>query len=145
MTAHGEALRGETDDDPFVESIKQDYTKVDLPAADFIRMSCASAMPMAAHATDNIVRRIRGEPLQPFGFAFAGRCVSLGRRRGILQRVTPDDVALDSFVSGWLGARLKEAICRYTTISLAIERVLPGTYTWPGKKHALASEALLTA
>ena len=34
MTAHGEALRGETHDDPFVESIKQDYTKVDLSAAE---------------------------------------------------------------------------------------------------------------
>ena len=31
MTAHGEALRSETHDDPFVESIKQDYTKVDMP------------------------------------------------------------------------------------------------------------------
>ena len=28
MTAHGEALRTETHDDPFVEGIKQDYTAV---------------------------------------------------------------------------------------------------------------------
>lgn len=122
-----------------------DGAAIDVRAAEFIRMSCAAAMPMAAHAADNVVRRIRGEALEPFGFAFAGRCVSLGRKRGILQRVTPDDVAIDSVVSGWLGARIKEAICRYTTISLAIERVLPGTYTWPGRKRALASDALLTA
>jgi len=30
MTAHGEALRTETEDDPFVESIKRDYTQVEL-------------------------------------------------------------------------------------------------------------------
>lgn len=122
-----------------------DGAAIDARAADFIRMSCASAMPMAAHAADNVVRRIRGEALEPFGFAFAGRCVSLGRKRGILQRVTPDDVAVDSVVSGWLGARIKEAICRYTTIALAVERLLPGTYTWPGRKRALAGDALLTA
>ena len=122
-----------------------DGAAIDERAAGFIRMSCAAAMPMAAHAADNIVHRIRGEALQPFGFAFAGRCVSLGRKRGILQRVTHDDVAIDSFISGWLGARIKEAICRYTTISLAIERVLPGTYSWPGRKRTLTSDALLTA
>jgi uncharacterized peroxidase-related enzyme len=33
-TAHGEALRSETHDDPFVDAIKQDYTKVELSAAE---------------------------------------------------------------------------------------------------------------
>ncbi|MBL8740667.1 MAG: FAD-dependent oxidoreductase [Myxococcales bacterium] len=122
-----------------------DGSAIDTPAASFMRMSCAAAMPMAAHAADNIVRAIRGEELEPFGFAFAGRCVSLGRKRGILQRVTPDDLPVDSFVSGWLGARIKEAVCRYTTVSLAIERLLPGTFTWAGRKRSLSSDALLTA
>jgi uncharacterized peroxidase-related enzyme len=34
MTAHGEALRAESSDDPLVEGIKEDYTKLDLPAAE---------------------------------------------------------------------------------------------------------------
>lgn len=34
MTAHGEALRTESNDDPLVEGIKQDYTKLDLAAAE---------------------------------------------------------------------------------------------------------------
>jgi len=31
MTAHGEALRTESNDDPLVEGIKRDYTQLDLP------------------------------------------------------------------------------------------------------------------
>jgi uncharacterized peroxidase-related enzyme len=34
MTAHGEALRTESNDDPLVEGIKQDYTKLELPPAE---------------------------------------------------------------------------------------------------------------
>jgi len=34
MTAHGEALRTESNDDPLVEGIKQDYTQLDLPAGE---------------------------------------------------------------------------------------------------------------
>jgi uncharacterized peroxidase-related enzyme len=34
MTAHGEALRSETHDDPLVEGLKRDYTQMDLPSAE---------------------------------------------------------------------------------------------------------------
>ena len=34
MTAHGEALRTESNDDPLVEGIKKDYTRLDLPRAE---------------------------------------------------------------------------------------------------------------
>jgi hypothetical protein len=34
MTAHGEALRTESQDDPLVEGIKQDYTNLGLTAAE---------------------------------------------------------------------------------------------------------------
>ena len=47
MTAHGEALRNETHDDPFVESIKQDYTKVDLPSAERAMLDYAVKLTVA--------------------------------------------------------------------------------------------------
>ena len=47
MTAHGEALRTETHDDPFVEAIKQDYTKVDLPAAERTMLDYAVKLTVA--------------------------------------------------------------------------------------------------
>jgi uncharacterized peroxidase-related enzyme len=34
MTAHGEALRAESDDDALVEGVKRDYTQLDLPPAE---------------------------------------------------------------------------------------------------------------
>jgi uncharacterized peroxidase-related enzyme len=47
MTAHGEALRTETHDDPFVESVKRDYTKVDLPAAERAMLDYAVKLTVA--------------------------------------------------------------------------------------------------
>jgi NADH dehydrogenase len=101
-----------------------------------LRMACATAMPMAAHAADNLTSLLRGRPLRPFGFSFFIQCISLGRRRGIVQRVGPDDAPRDFFVEGGLAARLKEAVCRFTVLSLTIERRLAGTYTWPGRRRA---------
>jgi uncharacterized peroxidase-related enzyme len=47
MTAHGEALRNETHDEPFVESIKRDYTKVDLPRAERAMLDYAVKLTLA--------------------------------------------------------------------------------------------------
>ena len=44
---HGEALRTETHDDPFVEAIKQDYTKVDLPANERAMLDYAVKLTIA--------------------------------------------------------------------------------------------------
>lgn len=105
-----------------------------------VRMACATAMPMAAHAADNLSALLRGQPLRPFSFSFFIQCISLGRRRGIVQRVAPDDTPRDFFASGGLAARLKEAVCRFTVLSLSVERRLSGTYTWPGRKRLPAVE-----
>jgi uncharacterized peroxidase-related enzyme len=47
MTAHGEALRTETHDDPFVESIKRDYTQVDLPPPERAMLDYAVKLTVA--------------------------------------------------------------------------------------------------
>lgn len=47
MTAHGEALRTETHNDPFVESLKQDYTKVNLPPAERAMLDYAVKLTVA--------------------------------------------------------------------------------------------------
>jgi uncharacterized peroxidase-related enzyme len=60
MTAHGEALRTETHDDPFVESLKRDYTKVDLPPAEREMLDYAvklTVAPSSVGAAD--VERLR--------------------------------------------------------------------------------------
>ena len=98
------------------------------------RMSCAFAMPMGAHAADNIARLLNGEDLKPFGFKFVTQCVSLGRKKGLIQFVTDDDRPLSKILTGKTGALIKELVSRYTVWMLRLE-VLFGfrLYTWPGK------------
>lgn len=47
MTAHGEALRAESKDDPLVEGIKQDYTKLNLPSAERAMLDYAVRLTVA--------------------------------------------------------------------------------------------------
>jgi NADH:quinone reductase (non-electrogenic) len=96
-----------------------------------VRMGCVSAMPMAAYAADFI----SGATTEPFRFAFGIRCISLGRRDGIVQFVRADDSLRDSYLSGRPAAWVKELICRYVMMSIRLERMgVP--YSWP--KPAMA-------
>jgi NADH dehydrogenase FAD-containing subunit len=106
-----------------------------------VRMSCAAAMPLGAHAGRNVVRVRRGEAPLFFGFAFAARCVSLGRHRGLLQVVQADDTPRDVILSGWLAARVKEGICRYTVKMLEREQRRAGAFHWMGEGRPLAGRA----
>ncbi|HUF41536.1 MAG TPA: peroxidase [Verrucomicrobiae bacterium] len=63
MTAHGEALRTESNDDPLVEGIKQDYTKLDLPAAERAMLDYAvklTVAPSTVNETDVQALRAQG-------------------------------------------------------------------------------------
>jgi uncharacterized peroxidase-related enzyme len=63
MTAHGEALRTESNDDPLVEGIKQDYTKLDLPPAERAMLDYAvklTVAPSTANETDVETLRAHG-------------------------------------------------------------------------------------
>jgi len=98
-------------------------------AASGVRMACATAMPQGAHAADNLAAMIKGQPLKPFRFGFAGRCISLGRHDGVLQFVNADDSPREQIITGRMGALLKEMICRYTTFSLYGIGI--NLYYWP--------------
>lgn len=116
-----------------------DGVEIVAPGVRSPRMACASALPLGAHAADNALSALRGGPLHAFRFGFIGQCVSLGRRDGVVDLVRPDDTPLERAITGRLGARIKEAICRFTLLSLSAERLLPGAYTW--RKTELAARA----
>lgn len=108
-----------------------------------LRMGCATAMPMGAHAADVLRARILGRAPRGFAFGFVGQCLSLGRRGGVIQFVRPDDAPRAATLRGGVAARAKESVLRYATRSLALERWLPGTYAWPRSRPATsAAEAL---
>jgi NADH dehydrogenase FAD-containing subunit len=94
-----------------------------------LRMACATAMPMGCHVGDGIAREIAGKEAPVFRFGFVLRCLSVGRSDGRIIRVDRDDVAAWSF-GGRPAAAVKEAICRYTVISLRAE-ARGWSYRWP--------------
>ncbi len=107
------------------------------PGLPFLRMGCVSALPMGAHAADAVVDFAQGRPPAPFRFSFAIRCISLGRRRGLVQKVDARDRPLERVVTGRSGAVVKELVCRFVMGTLRIERRWAGAYRWPRGIEAL--------
>ena len=70
---------------------------------------------MGAHAAANIARSLRGEALEPLRFGFSLRCVSLGRRDGVIQFTDPDDRPTGRVLTGRAAAFMKERICSMTS------------------------------
>jgi alkylhydroperoxidase family enzyme len=72
MTAHGEAFRTESNDDPLVEGIKRDYTQLDLLPAEramldyAVKLTVAPASGKAPRALTRLVYPARKScPLMP--------------------------------------------------------------------------------
>ncbi len=86
-----------------------------------IRMACATALPMGAYVADDLAAHLRGKAHRPYDFAYYFRCISLGRHDGLVQFVDADDRPKESILKGWLAARFKELICRYTVWQLRHE------------------------
>lgn len=76
-----------------------------------LRMSCASANPMAWLAADVIAARLTGRKVPETTIGYSVQCISLGRRDGIIQRVTPGDQVTSTVFTGRTAARIKEMIC----------------------------------
>lgn len=114
---------------PEVYAIGDSATFVDSAVVP-IRMACATAMPMGAHAADAIIAHRSGKQADPFSFAYALQCISLGRHNALVQWVHADDSPKDSIITGRMASWVKESICRFTTFSLRVERRFPGSYLW---------------
>lgn len=89
-----------------------------------LRMSCASGIPMAWLAADVIAARLTGGTVPETTLGYSQQCVSLGRRDGIIQFVTPDDQAKPSFLKGRTAARYKEFICKGAAWTIAHPTVM---------------------
>jgi NADH dehydrogenase len=88
-----------------------------------IRMACATAVPMGAYVGDHLATVIRGEKeAQPFRFQYILRCISLGRQDALVQFVEADDRPKERILTGWLGVKAKELVCRGTIWATQFER-----------------------
>ncbi|GAB3136195.1 FAD-dependent oxidoreductase [Marisediminicola antarctica] len=108
-----------------------DAVRVDSPFADHLRPACATALPMGAHAADVILARQRSEPERPFAMGYALQCVDLGRGRGRVQVLHPNDSERAIAITGFAGAQLKEAVCLMTVRWMMQERDRSGRFSWP--------------
>uniref|UniRef100_UPI00101B69F5 NAD(P)/FAD-dependent oxidoreductase n=1 Tax=Promicromonospora panici TaxID=2219658 RepID=UPI00101B69F5 len=72
------------------------------PLGNPLRMSCASGIPMAWQAADSIAARLTGGKLPNAPLGYVHQCISLGRRDGLIQFVTPDDRAKPAAPGGRL-------------------------------------------
>jgi NADH dehydrogenase FAD-containing subunit len=97
-----------------------------------LRMACATALPMGAHAADTVVAALRSREAEPLRYGYLLQCISLGRRDGLIQLVDALDAPRPRVFTGGKAARLKELICRSTVWTLRAERRLPGTARYPG-------------
>jgi len=93
---------------------------------------CQTAMPMGTHTGEAIAALFRGKTPVPFRFGFPGRCVSLGRRRGLVQFVDKHSGApTERIITGYFAAWIKELICKMTTAAPRWERKTRWPiYTW---------------
>lgn len=100
-----------------------------------IRMGCVTAMPMGVHAAEMIHRCANDREVQDFSFGFAGRCISLGRKSGVIQLTNSLDEPQPRMIGGKLAAFIKELVSKYTVFSIRLERSFPfRTYFWPKEK-----------
>ncbi|WP_329493437.1 NAD(P)/FAD-dependent oxidoreductase [Kitasatospora herbaricolor] len=113
-----------------------DAALADGPGGNPLRMSCATAIPMAWQAADALAARLTGREVPETTIGYSVQCISLGRRDGILQRVTPDDQVTSTVVAGRTGARLKEFICAGAAWSVAHPTLL-----LPGRRRHLVATA----
>jgi len=104
-----------------------------------IRMGCVSALPMGAHVGENVARVLRNREPKPFPFAIVIRCVSLGRKDGLVQFTAADDAPIDRVWTRRLAAFVKETICQMTYWVMRGElRLGIRLYRWAGVPKAFA-------
>jgi NADH dehydrogenase len=96
-----------------------------------LRMACATAIPMGAHAADNIFAEINTQTLNDFSLGYNGQCISLGRNDALIQICAADDRPLEKVYTGRVGRFIKEFICRYTIRSINWQRRGWFNYRWP--------------
>lgn len=93
---------------------------------------CATAMPMGTYAGEAVAQYLAGEQLPEFRYGFTFQCISLGRKRGIIQFLDKrTGVATNRVMTGKSAAVFKELICKMTvTLPRWEKKTRWPFYTW---------------
>lgn len=98
-----------------------DAAHVMAEAAGKCRMSCAAGRPMGERAAHTFLAGLNGTPPDAFEFSYSFRCVSLGRKDGLIQFVDATDRPVEQVWTGERGAIWKEYICRRTLAGIGFD------------------------
>ncbi|WP_327120747.1 FAD-dependent oxidoreductase [Nocardia sp. NBC_01730] len=101
------------------------------PSGQPLRMSCQAAGALGAQAADTVLSRVAGTEPAVINLALMGSCVSLGRRVGVRQLARKDDTAVNVYIGGRMGARIKEVTCKVAVWKIRREASKPGSLAWP--------------
>jgi NADH dehydrogenase len=101
-----------------------------LPKRAWLPGGCKTAMPMGAHAADEVIASFTGASPRAFEWSDSLWCTSLGRADGVIQVVDADGTPTDVFLRGRAAASVKEAICRMTVRSIELEAQGWLRYRW---------------
>ncbi|MFE9611470.1 NAD(P)/FAD-dependent oxidoreductase [Streptomyces sp. NPDC006012] len=101
------------------------------PSGRPLRMSCYAAGPLGAQAADTVLSHLAGTEPARISLAFSGSCVSLGRRAAVRQLARKDDTAVNVYIGGRAGARIKELSCKVAVWKIRREAGKPGSLLWP--------------
>lgn len=105
-----------------------------------LRMGCATAMPSGATAADNVLAMLRGTEPNTLSIGFSAQCISIGRKRGLIQLLTSSDSPRPIRITGRAGAVVKEFVCTVlATGSPRRERSRPGSLVSPAGPRSSAS------
>jgi NADH dehydrogenase len=94
--------------------------------------------------TDTVPSRIAGTEPAVVDPALIGTCISHGRRVGIRQLARKDDTAVNFYIGGRAGARIKEVTCKVGVGKIRREAHKPGSLIWPkgGPRPASAASVV---
>lgn len=117
------------------------------PSGRPLRMSSQGAGALGAQAANTVLSHIAGTEPTVVDLALIGTCISLGRRVGIRQFARKDDTAVNFYIGGRAGARIKELTCKIGVGKIRREAREPGSLIWPkgGPRPASAAPVVTSA
>ncbi|MCX0275159.1 FAD-dependent oxidoreductase [Nocardia zapadnayensis] len=116
------------------------------PSDQPLRMSGQGAGPLGVQAADTVLNHIAGTEPAVIDLALTGTCLSLGRHAGIRQLARKDDTAMNLYIGGRAGAKIKEMTCKIGVEKIRREAHSPGSLAWlkggprPGQSDPAAPE-----
>jgi NADH dehydrogenase FAD-containing subunit len=96
-----------------------------------LRMDCAAALPLGAHAAATLPASIRGTQPPTLSMGYLLQCIGLGAKDGYIQAVRADGTPRHLHIGGRAAAVIKKWICTMAVEAPMKESNRPGAYRWP--------------